>query len=125
MTFVLYRKLFRDIRWALLAVSLLLFGFGGLWVRVTEQVTTQISPLLSLAGQMQGFGPLFFHHLFFRGPGKLIQTFLGGEEVNFLEPQDTLALVTTHPLVQAIICIWAIGRAAGAVAGEIDWATLT
>jgi ABC-2 type transport system permease protein len=29
-----------------------------------------------------------------------------------------------HPLVQAIICIWAIGRGAGAIAGEIDRGTM-
>ena len=63
MTWVLYRKLLRDVRTPLIAVSLLLFGFGGLWVRVTEQVTTQISPLLTLASQMQGFGPTFFQDL--------------------------------------------------------------
>src|SRR5437763_4271827 len=124
MTFVLYRKLLRDVRVPFVAVWLLLFGFAGLWVKVTVQVTTQISPLLTLAGQMEGFGPMFFHNLFFRGPGKLIQTFLGGEDVTFLEPQDTLALVATHPLVQAIVCIWAIGRGAGAIAGEIDRGTM-
>jgi ABC-2 type transport system permease protein len=124
MTFVLYRKLLRDVRIPLVAVWLLLFAFAGLWVKVTVQVTTQISPLLTLAGQMQGFGPMFFHNLFFRGPGKLIQTFLGGEDAQFLYPQDTLALVATHPLVQAIVCIWAIGRGAGAIAGEIDRGTM-
>ena len=124
MTFVLYRKLLRDVRLPLVAVSLLLFGFAGLWVKVTVQVTTQIAPLLGLAGQLQGFGSDFFLNLFFRGPGKLIQTFLGGEEARFTNPEDTLALVTTHPLVQAIVCIWAIGRAAGAIAGEIDRGTM-
>ena len=124
MVFVLYRKLLRDVRTPLIAVSLLLFGFAGLWVRVTQQVTTQISPLLTLASQLQGFGPTFFQDLFFRGPGKILQTFLGGEDVKFLDPQDTLAVVAMHPLVQAIICIWAIGRGAGAIAGEIDRGTM-
>ena len=124
MTFVLYRKLLRDVRTPLIAVSLLLFGFAGLWVRVTQQVTTQISPLLTLAGTIQGMGPMFFHNLFFRGPGKILQTFLGGEDVTFLDPQDTLAIVCMHPLVQAIVCIWAIGRGAGAIAGEIDRGTM-
>lgn len=124
MTFVLYRKLLRDVRWPLVAVIILLGVFAGLWVRVTVQVTTQISPLLTLVGSTTQFGATFFHDLFFDGPGKLIQTFLGGEEAKFLHPQDTLALATTHPLVQAIICIWAIGRAAGAVAGEIDRGTM-
>jgi ABC-2 type transport system permease protein len=124
MTLVLYRKLLRDVRIPLLAVAVLLGLFAGLWVRVTVQVTTQISPLLTLVGSMTQFGATFFHDLFFNGPGKLIQTFLGGEEAKFLNPQDTLALAGTHPLVQAIICIWAIGRAGGAVAGEIDRGTM-
>jgi ABC-2 type transport system permease protein len=124
MTFVLYRKLLRDVRTPLVAVAVLLALFGGLWVRVTMQVTTQISPLLTLVGSMTQFGATFFHDIFFRGPGKLIQTFLGGDEVKFLDPQDTLAIAPTHPLVQAILCIWAIGRAAGAVAGEIDRGTM-
>ncbi len=124
MTFVLYRKLLRDVRLPLLAVSLLLFGFGGLWVKVTVQVTTEISPLLTLAAGLANFGPTFFQDLFFNGPGKLLQTFLGGEDVRFLDPQDTLCVVATHPLVQAVACIWAIGRASGAVAGEIDRGTM-
>ena len=124
MTFVLYCKLLRNVRVPLLFVCLLLGLFAGLWVRVTVQVTTQISPLLTLVGTMTQFGATFFHDLFFNGPGKLIQTFLGGEEVKFLDPQDTLAVAPTHPLVQAIICIWAVGRAAGAIAGEIDRGTM-
>ena len=124
MTFVLYRKLLRDVRTPLIAVALLLALFAGLWVRVTVQVTTQVSPLLTLVGSMTQFGSTFFHDIFFQGPGKLIQTFLGGEEVKFLDPQDTLAVGAMHPLVQAILCIWAIGRAAGAVAGEIDRGTM-
>ena len=53
MTFVLYRKLLRDIRLPLIIVCLLIGGFGGLWVKVTEKITTQISPMLSLVGTMQ------------------------------------------------------------------------
>src|SRR3954462_7605249 len=124
MTWVLYRKLLRDVRIPLAAVSLLLFGFAGLWVKVTVQVTTQIAPLLSLAGTLGKFGSTFFMDLFFNGPGKMIQTFLGGESVRFTDAQDTLAVVATHPLVQAIVCIWAIGRGAGAIAGEIDRGTM-
>jgi ABC-2 type transport system permease protein len=124
MTFVLYRKLLRDVRVPLLAVSLLLFGFGGLWVKVTVQVTTQISPLLTLAAGLAHFGPTFFQDLFFEGPGKLLQTFLGGPDVKFIDPQDTLSVVAMHPLVQAVVCIWAIGRGGGAIAGEIDRGTM-
>jgi ABC-2 type transport system permease protein len=124
MTFVLYRKLFRDVRWQLFACCLLMGVFAGMWVKVTERVTTQIAPFLSLLALRSGFGPTFVMDAFFRGPGKLIQTFLGGDELKFIDPQETLAVAATHPLVQAIICIWAIGRAGGAIAGEIDRGTM-
>jgi ABC-2 type transport system permease protein len=124
MTLVLYRKLFRDIRWQLLACCLLIGLFAGMWVKVTERVTTQIAPFLSLLALRSGFGPTYVMDLFFNGPGKMIQTFLGGEELKFINPQETLAIVAMHPLVQAIICIWAIGRAGGAIAGEIDRGTM-
>lgn len=124
MMFVLYRKLLRDIRWPLFACCLLMGLFAGLWVRVTVQVTTQISPFLGLLAMKSGFGPTFVMDLFFRGPGKLIQTFFGGESIEFVDPQETLSIGPMHPLVQAILCIWAIGRAAGAIAGEIDRGTM-
>jgi ABC-2 type transport system permease protein len=124
MTFVLYRKLLRDVRVSLIVVCLLLAGFAGLWVRVTVQVTTQISPFLSLLAVKSGFAPTFVIDLFFQGPGKLIQTFFGGESVQFFDPQETLSIGPMHPLVQAILCIWAVGRAAGAIAGEIDRGTV-
>jgi ABC-2 type transport system permease protein len=124
MTFVLYRKLLRDIRVPLIVVSLLLAAFAGLWVRVTVQVTTQISPFLSLLAVKSGFAPTFVMDLFLQGPGKLIQTFFGGESLKFFDPKETLSIAPMHPLVQAILCIWAVGRAAGAIAGEIDRGTM-
>jgi len=124
MTFVLYRKLLRDVRVSLVVVCLLLAGFAGLWVRVTEQVTTQISPFLSLLAVKSGFAPTFVMDLFLQGPGKMIQTFFGGENLKFFDPQETLSIAPMHPLVQAILCIWAVGRAAGAIAGEIDRGTM-
>lgn len=124
MTFVLYRKLLRDIRLPLIIVCLLIGGFGGLWVKVTEKITTQISPMLSLVGTMQNLGNTFFQDQFLKGPGKIMQTILGGEDVRFMEPQDTLAVLPMHPLIQSILCIWAIGRAAGGIAGEIDRGTM-
>jgi ABC-2 type transport system permease protein len=37
---------------------------------------------------------------------------------------DMLSIGYVHPLTQTILCIWAIGRAAGAIAGEIDRGTM-
>ena len=52
MTFTLWRKLLRDVRVPLLVVSLLLFAFELLWVKVTERVTTEIAPMLELLSVM-------------------------------------------------------------------------
>ena len=37
---------------------------------------------------------------------------------------DMLSIGYVHPLVQIIFCIWAVGRASGAVAGELDRGTM-
>jgi ABC-2 type transport system permease protein len=37
---------------------------------------------------------------------------------------DMLSIGYVHPLVVTIFCVWAIGRAAGAIAGEIDRGTM-
>jgi ABC-2 type transport system permease protein len=60
----------------------------------------------------------------FQGPGKLMQTFMGGESIHFERVLDLLSVGYVHPLVQTIFCIWAIGRAAGAISGEIDRGTM-
>jgi ABC-2 type transport system permease protein len=124
MTFVLWRKLLRDIRVPLLVVALLLFLFEIFWVKVVERLTTEIAPMLEILSVMQGRGGNFLMDLFFRGPGKIFQTILGGENIQFGNPQDMLAVGYMHPLVQTILCIWAVGRAAGAIAGEIDRGTM-
>jgi beta-exotoxin I transport system permease protein len=124
MTFTLWRKLLRDIRVPLLVVALLLLGFEIIWVKVVQRLTGEIVPMLSLVSAMAGRASDWLLDLFFRGPGKLIQTFLGGEHIQFGNPQELLAIGFMHPLVQAMICIWAVGRAGGAIAGEIDRGTM-
>jgi ABC-2 type transport system permease protein len=37
---------------------------------------------------------------------------------------DLLSVGYVHPLVQTIFCIWAVGRASGALAGELDRGTM-
>ena len=50
MTWVLMRKLLRDIRIAWIVVALLLFLFQLLWSRITSRITTQILRELQGAG---------------------------------------------------------------------------
>ena len=37
---------------------------------------------------------------------------------------DMLSIGYVHPLMQTIFCIWAVGRASGAIAGEMDRGTM-
>ena len=53
MTWVLVRKLLRDVRVAWLVVTILLFLFQILWARITMRVTTQILA----AFEQRGFSP--------------------------------------------------------------------
>src|SRR5205823_4900180 len=60
----------------------------------------------------------------FSGPGRVMQSVIGGDQLKFQRAQDVLSIGYVHPLMQVLFCLWAIGRAAGAVAGEIDRGTM-
>jgi ABC-2 type transport system permease protein len=124
MTFVLWRKLLRDVRVPLLVAALLLFGFELFWVKVTSRVTTEIAPMLGLLSLMQGQREDFLMNLFFRGPGRILQSVLGGGSIRFNVPQDMLAVGTMHPVVLIIVGLWGVGRASLSMAGEIDRGTM-
>jgi ABC-2 type transport system permease protein len=124
MTLPLVRKLLCDIRWPLLVVMLLLAGFQCLWVKITQRTVTQISPFFSTLAARAGTSQKAIEDVIFGGPGKVAQTMVGGESVHFERAMDVLSIGYVHPLMQIIFCIWAIGRAAGAVAGEIDRGTM-
>jgi ABC-2 type transport system permease protein len=61
---------------------------------------------------------------FFKGPGQIIQALIGGERVDLSRASDMMSVGYLHPVIQIILCIWAIGRASGAIAGEIDRGTM-
>jgi ABC-2 type transport system permease protein len=73
---------------------------------------------------MQKFSLRDILQIVFEGPGKIIQTIIGGENIDFLKSFDVLTIGYVHPITQTIICVWAIGRASGAIAGEIDRGTM-
>ena len=54
----------------------------------------------------------------------MVRAMIGGEGVNLERAMDMLSIGYVHPLMQTIFCIWAIGRASGAIAGEIDRGTM-
>ncbi|HEY1378916.1 MAG TPA: ABC transporter permease [Gemmataceae bacterium] len=124
MTLPLVRKLLRDVRWPLLVVMLLLCGFECLWVKITQRTVAEISPVFSTLAARAGASQKAIEDVIFSGPGKLAQTIIGGESLHFERAMDVLSVGYVHPLVQIVFAIWAIGRAAAAVAGEIDRGTM-
>jgi ABC-2 type transport system permease protein len=52
------------------------------------------------------------------------QAALGWGDLNFERPNDFLAMGMVHPVVLTLFVVWAVGRGAGAVAGELDRGTM-
>ena len=129
MTLILVRKLLRDIRWPLLVVWLILFTFSALWVKIAHSVTTEIAPFFNAIGEigLKVGGDRVksvFDEVVFAGPGKVSQAVLGGSNINFNNPLDFLAVQMLHPVVMVLACLWGIGRAAGAISGELEKGTM-
>jgi ABC-2 type transport system permease protein len=124
MTWILVRKLLRDVRPALIVVCILLFAFAALWVKITQRVTTEITPFFNIVAKRAGSNREAFEKVLFRGPGKVSQAVLGGADLQFQEPNDFLAVGLLHPVVLILSSVWGIGRAAGAVSGELDRGTM-
>ena len=99
MIFILVRKLLRDIRPALIVLCLLLFAFATLWVKVTQRVTTEITPFITTITTFARLPPELFEKVIFRGPGKVSQAVLGGSDLRFDQANDFLAVGMLHPVV--------------------------
>jgi ABC-2 type transport system permease protein len=117
-------KLLRDVRLPLFAVLLLLAGFECLWVKITQRIAGQLLPLLVGMGNALTISRSQLESTLFEGPGKIMRTLMGGENINLERAMDMLSVGYVHPLVITILCIWAIGRSSGAIAGEIDRGTM-
>jgi ABC-2 type transport system permease protein len=124
MTSILVRKLLRDVRVALLVVCLLLAAFQCLWVKIVDQLSGHLLPMLVWLGQGRNVSGADIEEFIFQGPGRILQTLIGGGNISLFRPTDMVTVGYVHPLVQTILCVWAIGRAAGAIAGEIDRGTM-
>jgi ABC-2 type transport system permease protein len=120
MTLVLVRKLLRDIRTAWVVVILLLFGFQVLWARVAHRISAEL--LTAFAGL--GVSLDAIRQIIFQGPGQVMQALMGGGDVRIEQATDLVSISYVHPLTLTALCVWAIGRAAGAIAGEIDRGTM-
>jgi ABC-2 type transport system permease protein len=124
MIFTLVRKLLHDVRVPLIAVMVLLASFQCLWVKITQRITGQLVPLLMGLASAWPVSKQEVENVLFEGPGQIMRTMMGGENIGLDRAQDMLTIGYVHPLVQTILCVWAIGRAARAVAGEIDSGTM-
>lgn len=123
MTWVLVRKLLRDVWIAWVVVAVLLFLFQVLWGRITSRVTTQIITAL----QRQGVTLELLQNILFNPNemiGQLVQAIIGGEQVELNRSDNFMSIAYVHPLVLSIMGIFAVGRAANAIAGEIDRGTM-
>jgi ABC-2 type transport system permease protein len=120
----LLAKLLRDVRLPLCAVMLLLGGFECLWVKITQRIAGQLLPLLMGLASAWPISKSQLENTLFEGPGKIMRTLMGGENINLERAMDMLSVGYVHPLVITILCIWAIGRSSGAIAGEIDRGTM-
>ncbi len=123
MTSILVRKLLRDVRPALIVVCLILFVFATFWVKIAQRVTSEIAPVFNSVALVFGDKNLF-QDIIFKGPAKVSQAALGWGDLNFEQPNDFLAMGMLHPVVLTLCVVWAVGRAGGAIAGEIDRGTM-
>ena len=124
MTWVLVGKLLRDARWPFLVVWLILFTFSAFWVKIAQRVTTEIAPFFNGIALGAKINPKLFEEVILKGPGKVSQAVLGGAQIRFENPNDFLAVEMLHPVVIILATLWAAGRAASAIAGELDRGTM-
>jgi ABC-2 type transport system permease protein len=99
----------------------LLDQYKGLLPLVQKKLTDLLRSYQQKRSQKIGHD---IQKMVFEGPGKIVQSLIGAEKLDLMRVQDTLSVGFVHPLVQVILCIWAIGRAAGAISGELDRGTM-
>jgi ABC-2 type transport system permease protein len=124
MTGTLILKILRDLRYGLAVVALLLGAFQVLWYKVVDRILGELSPFFNQLASAGGLTQQDVEDVVFNGPGKIVRTIIGGEQVSMDRAMDLLSVGYVHPLIQTILCVWAVGRAAGAIAGEIDRGTM-
>jgi ABC-2 type transport system permease protein len=119
MSWPLFRKIIFDLRWPWLGTALLLTLFEALWVKITHRVTTEVIPAITAKIPWTDLVKVLF-----QDSGKLVQVVLGGESIDLSNYQDLLSIGYVHPLPTTVLLIWALGRGAGALAGELERGTM-
>src|SRR5205823_2216903 len=90
-----------------------------LWARITTRITGELVPVFT-----QDISISKIKKEIFAGPGKLVETIMGGESIQIERAMDILSIGYVHPAMLVLFSIWAVGRASGAIAGEIDRGTM-
>lgn len=124
MTWTLVAKLLRDLRMPLIVTCLLLAGFQALWAKIMHRTLGELAPFFNALAEMGGLNPQEVENRIFSGTGRIVRTMIGGEGIDLNTAMDLMSIGYVHPLMQTIFCIWAVGRAAGAIAGELDRGTM-
>jgi ABC-2 type transport system permease protein len=124
--FTLVRKLLRDVRVPLIVLMILLAAFQCLWIKVAQRISGDTGLLRQLVwlGEGRGVTPSEIEKEIFEGPGKIIKSMIGGDRISLFRVTDVLTIGYVHSVVLTILCLWAVGRGAGAIAGEIDRGTM-
>jgi len=120
MTLILVRKTLKDFRISLTVVCVLLFLFQMLWAHVAWRISADILPSFSIGGVTIDF----VRNVLFKGSGQIIQSIMGGAEIDISKTFHLMSIAYVHPLTFIILCIWAVGRSTETVAGEIDRGTM-
>jgi ABC-2 type transport system permease protein len=116
-------KTLRDLRVPLLVMLLLLGAFQCLWARVTKRISGELMPQILALGRA-GVSAKDFENAIFSGPARIVQMMMGGEHVSIFRTTDMLSVGYVHALMVIMLSIWAVGRAASAISGEIDRGTM-
>ncbi|MFT3881904.1 MAG: ABC transporter permease subunit [Gemmatales bacterium] len=119
MSLTLFFKILRDLRWPLLGAGFLLTLFEGFWVKITDRFANEVIPAILKSIPLGDLKTILF-----TGSGKIFQAILGGEAVDLSKTGELLSIGWVHPLPQTILMIWALGRGASAIAGEIERGTM-
>lgn len=120
MTRALVFKLLRDVRLYLAVLMAILFAFQLLWAKVTFRLVGEMIAQLNRLG----VDITALRGMLFQESGKLMQTLMGGESISIERAIDMMSIAYVHPITQLILCIWAVGRSASAISGELDRGTM-
>lgn len=121
---VLVARHWRDWRLALALFTCTLVVFGLLWGSIIKRSLEQLAPFFRLLASQSGLSIAVLEGIVFDGPGKMVRTMIGGDRVSLERASDILSIVLVHPLVQLLLAMWAVGRGAAALAGELQRGTL-